>query len=182
MKRAGLILVDFQNDYFPGGRFPLPHAEAAVKQAGILLELARDKKIPLWHIRHIDNDPDATFFLPNTDGVEFHPIVTPLPHEKVIEKHYPNAFHETSLEKSVRSAGVELLFFCGAMSNMCIDSSVRAAFDLGFTCVVAQDACAASDLEFAGSAHEAKAVHEIFMAALASAYARVENRAEIDFK
>jgi len=62
---------------------------------------------------------------------------------------------------------------CGAMSHMCIDATTRAAFDLGFKCMVIQDACATRNLEFGGKTIAAEQVHGSFMAALGSAYAGV---------
>jgi nicotinamidase-related amidase len=56
---------------------------------------------------------------------------------------------------------------------MCIDATTRAAFDLGFNCVVIQDACATRNLEFGGKTIAAELVHGSFMAALGSVYARV---------
>ena len=60
---------------------------------------------------------------------------------------------------------------CGAMSHMCIDATTRAAFDLGFRCVVIDDACATRDLLYAERTLPAVDVHAAFMAALAVPYA-----------
>jgi nicotinamidase-related amidase len=59
------------------------------------------------------------------------------------------------------------------MSSMCVDATVRAAVDLGFTATVVHDACAAPDLEFAGRTIPGATVHGAFMAALGSSYARL---------
>ena len=56
---------------------------------------------------------------------------------------------------------------------MCIDATTRAAYDLGFDCIVAHDACAASNLEFYGHFTSALEVHCSFMAAVAFGYAKV---------
>jgi nicotinamidase-related amidase len=68
------------------------------------------------------------------------------------------------------------------MSHMCIDASARAAFDLGFHSVVAEDACATRDLEFKGRIIRAAEVHASFMAALSFPYARVISTEEIILK
>ena len=68
---------------------------------------------------------------------------------------------------------VEEVVICGAMTHMCIDTTVRAAFDLGFRCLVVSDACATRNLEFDGVAIGAPQVHAAFMAALSSAFAQV---------
>jgi nicotinamidase-related amidase len=65
------------------------------------------------------------------------------------------------------------------MSHMCIDATTRAAFDLGFTCIVAEDACATRDLDFRGKTIKAAEVHASFMAALSVPYAKVPSTREI---
>jgi nicotinamidase-related amidase len=59
------------------------------------------------------------------------------------------------------------------MSHMCIDSTTRAAADLGFRCTVVHDACATRDVEFEGDRVPADKVHSAYMSALAFAYAKV---------
>ncbi|MCU0590111.1 MAG: cysteine hydrolase [Desulfobacterales bacterium] len=171
--KIALILVDIQNDYFPGGKVPLDDAHAASVQAARLLGRFREKGWPVLHIRHLSIRPGATFFLPDTPGSEIHPSVAPREDEAVIVKHFPNSFRETSLLDQLREAGAASLVVCGAMSHMCIDATVRAASDLGFQCRVAQDACATHALTFGPDTVPAAKVHAAFMAALSAAYAEV---------
>jgi nicotinamidase-related amidase len=170
---TALVLIDMQNDYFPNGKMLLPGIAAAAAKAGQLLEACRRGKHMIFHVQHLAARPGATFFLPQTTGAEIHPMVAPCAGEAVIVKHHPNSFHETDLAQRLRQAGIGQLVIAGAMSHMCIDASVRAAVDLGFSCTVAADACATRDLEFQGLALPAAYVHGAFMAALAAAYARV---------
>ena len=123
------------------------NSEAAGLKARSLLEAFRKKNNPIIvHIRHISTREGATFFLPGTTGAEIHNCVFPLSDEKVIIKHFPNSFRDTELEEYLRKKNVDKITFCGMMSHMCIDATVRAAFDIGFTCTVADDACAARNL------------------------------------
>ena len=172
MKKA-LLLVDIQNDYFPGGKMALLGMETAAAQARALLAEFRRRQWPTCHIQHVSLRPGAPFFLPQTPGVEIHESITPLPGEIVIEKHFPNSFRDTGLPEILRTAQVEELVICGAMSHMCIDATTRAAVDLGFPCLVIHDACATRDLVFGETLIPARQVHAAFMAALASFYARV---------
>lgn len=171
--KTGLILVDIQNDYFPGGAMELVGILEAGTKAKELLSFFRENRRPTYHIQHISGQENATFFRPDTPGVEIHDDIKPFPDERVIPKHYPNSFRETGLLEELNKDGIKRLVICGAMSHMCIDATTRAAFDLGFNCVVIQDACATRNLEFGGKTIAAELVHGSFMAALGSVYAQI---------
>lgn len=109
--------------------------------------------------------------MPKTEGVEIHESVAPLNGEKIITKHFPNSFRDTDLEDYLHGNGVKKIYFCGMMSHMCIDATVRAAFDKGFTCIVADDACATRNLSHGGIDITSSNVHASYMAALGAVYA-----------
>ena len=171
--KTALVLVDIQNDYFPGGRMELSGMDAAGETARAVLSYFRDNNWPTVHIQHISMQKGATFFLPQTDGVKIHKSIAPLDQDTIIQKHYPNSFRETDLYDHLSGAGVKNLVICGAMSHMCIDATTRAAADLGFSNIVVHDACATRDLEFEGKTIPATEVHGSFMSALGMAYAKV---------
>jgi nicotinamidase-related amidase len=171
--KPALILVDIQQDYFPKGRMEVPGAIDATRNARSLLDHFRQSDLPIVHIQHISTRPGATFFLPDTGGIDIHETVKPLPNEVVIRKHFPNSFRDTDLEGHLLSQGIKDLVICGMMSQMCIDATTRAAFDKGYTCIVAHDACAARHLTFNGSEISANQVHGAYMAALGAVYAKV---------
>ena len=176
--KTALILVDIQNDYFPGGRMELIGTKEASEKAQEVLSFFRANQLPIFHIQHLATDKRASFFLPNTDGVEIHESVAPLPNEWVIQKNYPNSFRETQLLEKLKDGGAKRVVICGAMSHMCIDATTRAASDFGFECVVIHDACATRNLTFGNRTIPAEDVHGAFMSALASAYAKVLSASE----
>jgi nicotinamidase-related amidase len=178
MKKA-LLIVDIQNDYFPGGRMQLEGSEAASLRAGALLAAFRDRRLPVFHIQHVSVRPGATFFLPGTEGVKIHANVAPAGNEPVVQKHFPNAFRETSLLDSLRQGGIQELFIAGMMTHLCIDATTRAAADLGFKCFLAHDACATRALTFGDNRVPAEQVHYSFLSALSGAYATVQATAEL---
>ena len=157
--KSALILIDIQNDYFPGGAMELAGMTPAAARARELLAAFRQTRRPIFHVQHLAPGPDATFFRPGTPGVEINESVRPLPGEALVRKHYPNAFRDTALLEVLQGAGVEEVIICGAMSHMCIDASTRAAFDFGLTCTVIHDACATRDLAFQGLTIPAAQVH-----------------------
>jgi nicotinamidase-related amidase len=175
----GLLIIDIQNDYFPGGAHPLVEPEAAAANAARVLGAFRDAGEPVFHVQHVWDAPEATFMRPGTDGVEIHASVAPDGDETVIRKATPNSFAGTGLERELRGHGIDELVVAGMMSSMCVDATVRAAVDLGFTATVVHDACAAPDLEFGGQAIPGATVHGAFMAALGDGYATLTAAADL---
>jgi nicotinamidase-related amidase len=176
---TALVLIDLQNDYFPGGAMELVASEAAVAQARSLLDAFRTRGLPVFHIQHISKRPGATFFLPNTNGAEIHSAVAPSAGEPIVTKHFPSSFRETTLLENLRSAGASKLVFAGMMTHMCVDTTVRAATDLGFECQLAQDGCATKALQFSGNQVDAAQVQMAYLAALNGAFAKVQPAKDI---
>ena len=170
-----LLIIDVQNDYFPGGAHPLVGPEAAATAAARLLASHREAGQPVVHVQHVWDAPDAAFFAPGTAGVEIHPLVAPVGGEPVVVKAHPNSFLETDLDDRLRAAGADAdgVVIVGMMSSMCVDATVRAAADRGYSVTVAHDACAAPDLTFGDEVVPAAQVHAAFMAALGDSYAEV---------
>jgi nicotinamidase-related amidase len=175
----GLLIIDIQRDYFPGGLMPLVEPEAAADAARRVLDRFRADGAPVVHLKHVWEGEDAPFMRPGTDGVEIHESVAPAEGEPVIEKAAPNGFVGTSLESDLRAADVDELVVAGMMSSMCVDATVRAAAEKGFAVTVVHDACAAPDLEFEGAAIPGASVHGAFMAALGQGYAKVVPSSEL---
>ena len=176
--KTALILIDIQNDYFPGGKMELEAPLAAAQQAGRLLDLFRRQGWPTVHIQHIATRPDATFFLPDTAGLDFHEAIRPRPGEPVILKHFPNSFRETGLLEHLQGLNVEGLVICGMMTHMCVDATTRAAADFGYPVRLAADACATRALVYGETQVPAQHVHAAFLAALKS-YGKVMGTEEI---
>ena len=106
---SGLILVDIQNEYFPGGRLELAGIQQASINASALLVLFRDRGWPTFHVQHLAQQADAPLFTPGTPFAEIHQSVKPLPGEPLIQKHFPNSFHQTPLLEGLKARGVDLL-------------------------------------------------------------------------
>lgn len=170
---TALLLIDIQNDYFPGGKMELAGSLEASLRAREILSLFREKGLPVAHIQHLAARPGATFFLPDTEGVKIHQNLAPLPGETIIQKNYPNAFRDTPLLDHLRGRGVAKVVVCGMMTHMCVDATVRAAFDYGLEVTVVHDACATRALTFGDQTIPAVQVHGAFLAALGFVYAQI---------
>jgi nicotinamidase-related amidase len=176
---TALLLVDVQNDYFPGGAMEVVGAEAAGVQAGKLLAMFREHGRPVIHVQHIAKRAGATFFLPGTPGAEIHASVRPEGDEPIFQKHFPNSFRETALLDHLHQTKVSALVIAGMMTHMCIDSTTRAAADLGFACSLAHDACATRALSFSGVHVPAESVQAAYLAGLNGLFAKVRSVNEL---
>jgi nicotinamidase-related amidase len=179
MSKTALILVDIQNDYFEGGDWPVANMQAVADNAARLLGQARTQGDLVIHIRHEMSSEAAPFFKPGSTGAEINATVAPIGDELVIQKARPNSFAGTDLLDRLQRDGIEAVVICGAMSQMCIDATTRAAVDFGFQVSVAQDACGAKEMSFGGVSLTAEQVHAAFMAPLAMSYAQVVNTEDL---
>jgi nicotinamidase-related amidase len=176
---TALLIVDIQNDYFPGGAMEVVGARAAGAQAAKLLDVFREQARPVIHMQHIATRAGATFFLPGSLGAEIHEAVRPAAGEVVFQKHFPSSFRETPLLEHLRQARISALVIAGMMTHMCIDTTTRAAADLGFACSLAHDACATRALAFNGVQVAAESVQAAYLAGLNGLFAKVRSVNEL---
>ncbi|CAI8784608.1 cysteine hydrolase family protein [Chryseobacterium sp. IT-36CA2] len=176
MENTALLIIDVQNDYFPGGKMTLENAEQAGENAKKVLEYFRKNNLPVIHIQHISTNEEATFFLPNTEGAKIHSLVLPKENEKVMVKHFPNSFRETDLLNYLQSNKIKNLVITGMMTDVCVEATTRAAFDFGFQNTIIGDATATRNRELNGEVVKAAEVQRSILAgisALGNLYANV---------
>jgi nicotinamidase-related amidase len=175
---TALLLIDIQNDYFPGGNMELEGSLEASLRAREILASFRQKNLPVVHIQHVAARPGAIFFLPDTEGVKIHANVEPLPGEVIFQKNYPNSFRGTPLLDHLRDNKVDSVVVCGMMTHMCVDATVRAAFDYNLKVTVVHEACATRTLTFQNQTIPAAQVQAAFLSALSLLYARIVSTRE----
>lgn len=178
MDRA-LLVIDIQNDYFPGGNCELAGSLKAAENARKLIDAFRSRGSHVIYIQHLSLRPGATYLLPETLGASIHESVIPNAGEIVFQKNYPNSFRNTQLLEYLSERQLRQLYICGMMTHMCIDSTTRAACDLEFNCTVAHDACATKALTFGERTVPAESVHWSILSALNGMFAKVQSTDEI---
>ncbi len=122
MKKAFLV-IDLQNDYFEGGKFPLWNTEETLKNILNAIVVANEKNIPIIHIQHIA-DPKAgiaPFFNADTVGVSIKDeVLLATPNANIVVKHYADGFYQTNLEEILSGFGIEEIVLCGMMTQNCV--------------------------------------------------------------
>ncbi|MES2636797.1 MAG: cysteine hydrolase family protein [Pseudomonadota bacterium] len=171
LKDSALIIVDCQNTY-RRGVMKLSNVEPAILEAQKLLTMARDLKIPIIHIQHdagVGTPYDVT-----SDIGAISAEVAPKNGEAVVVKNYPNAFWHTDLEAKLKALGIENIVLAGFMTHMCINSTARGAFNLGFKPTIVASACATRSLTGPqGKVIEAQTMHDSALAAVRDLFAAV---------
>ncbi len=156
-KKTALLLIDIQMDYFEGGAFPMDSVqrEAAVACAAKVLASARATEHLVVHVRH--EGERSPFLRKGTPGTAIHPDVAPLDGELVVSKRHPNSFRQTALQEILQEHGIERLVVGGMIAWMCVQSTVRAAADLGYEVLLVPGMVASKGFTCMGIGLDAKA-------------------------
>lgn len=166
-----LLLIDWQEEY-RSGDLMLRDVEAAIGRAAEVLTRARAAGARIVHVAH-QGAPGERFDRTAPRG-GFVDDLAPLPGEAVVEKTAPSAFTHTNLAEVLDAGGRRPLVVMGAMTHMCVSSTLRVAAELGHVSCVVADACATRDLPLPnGEVVPADQVHAAHVAALGDRFARV---------
>ncbi len=177
MKQA-LIVIDMQYDNFTDSGMSDTQAVKFIAHTNRLIAHAKAKGMPVYIVEHISTRAGATLFLAETKGAQTHAGIDTTDTTRII-KHYPSSFRETSLQSLLDAEDITTLIISGAMTHMCIDTTVRAGNDLGYGITLVSDACFSKDLDFEGRSVVAADVHASYMAALRDGFCKVVNTADI---
>ena len=115
-----LLVIDLQNDYFPGGKFPLWNTDVVLKNVEGAIARASTQGVPVIHMQHIAKGV-APFFNEGTPGADIHPrVLGAAPNAPVVVKEFADGFEKTTLEEKLRKLGVTDLLVCGMMTQNCV--------------------------------------------------------------
>lgn len=118
-----LLLIDLQNDYFPGGAFSLWNTDAVLEAAEAAIDEAKARGVAIIHVQHIA-DPEAgmaPFFNEGTNGAQIHKrIRTAAPDAPIVVKHHADSFHQTTLAEELAKVGATELVIAGMMTQNCV--------------------------------------------------------------
>ncbi len=152
-RKAGLLIVDMQ-EFFLSPRSPAyrPQARAILGNVKGLVEGFRGSNRPVFFVRHAHQDPLKDGGLMSfwwkkvcVDATPWSKVAALLEAREgeILRKCRYSAFSQPDLEKLLRAGGIENLVVAGIMTNLCVESTVRAAFDAGFKVWTVLDATAA---------------------------------------
>ncbi|WP_300002587.1 hydrolase [uncultured Cedecea sp.] len=156
-KHRALVVIDLQEGILPFAGGPR-QANEVVDNAAALARKCRETGVPVFLVRvgwsadfiealkqPVDAPnpahalPDNWWQPPEALGQEESDIV-------VIKRQW-GAFYGTDLELQLRRRGIDTIILCGISTNIGVESTARHAWELGFSLVIAEDACSAGSTE-----------------------------------
>jgi nicotinamidase-related amidase len=143
MKKA-LLVIDLQNDYFPGGLFPLWNTDTTLANIKDAIGLAKEKGVEVIHIQHIANPKMgiAPFFNKGTKGADIHrEILAAAPEAPIVVKEFADSFVQTNLEQLLNERGVSELLVCGMMTQNCVTHTAISKSAEKYKCSILADCC-----------------------------------------
>jgi nicotinamidase-related amidase len=169
LSESALVLIDCQNTY-TRGPMELVGVQAALDQAAELLDRARSAGIPIIHVQH--DDGEGGLYDVRGENGAIVDQVAPRDGEPVVVKNFPNAFVGTDLQDRL-TGGPQNLLLAGFMTHMCVNSTARGAFNLGYAPTVVASATATRSLPGIGGDVSAESLQVASLAGIADLFAIV---------
>jgi ureidoacrylate peracid hydrolase len=163
-KRTTLLIIDMQKDFClegygaqKAGR-DLTAARQAIPKIRMLLDAARRHNVHIVHVgfwtlpdhasdsgpwlvqRRRSTASADNLCMADTPGAEFVDELAPAAGEAIVHKHRYSAFTGTNLDLLLRARGTRSLVITGVSTNACIESTLRAGFELDYYICVPPDA------------------------------------------
>lgn len=163
-KKKALIVIDVQNDFCHNqGAFAKKGVDLSFIQKNVIpkllsfIERWREFKLPIIFVKTIHNNwtnspswigrlggmaKEIPVCTPDSWGSEFYEV-EPEPEDCIVIKHRYSAFVGTDLNLILRSKGIETLLFTGTVTNVCVETTARDAFNHDFNVILVEDCCGA---------------------------------------
>jgi len=168
--RSALVVVDMQNDFVrQGAPQEVPDARATIPTIRALVDRFHALGRPVIFTRFLAGPQETLIWTwspelapprrscwpgvmrsyADLDGEREGPAVidelAPMPGDLVIDKYGYGAFHRTRLHDLLLAHGVDTVVVVGTVTQICVDETVRGAFEKGLRAVLVSDAVSSFD-------------------------------------
>ncbi len=163
---CAIIVVDMQHDYCSPGfyidqaGYDTKRLREPIERIQRVLSVARRSGLHVIYTRHghVPNSDQPNIIgqersvaappFPRTatqgePGWQIVPALLPHETDSIIEKSTCSAFVSGELDRFLRSKGIRHLALCGNTIDVCVHSTLRAAIDLDYECLLLADCCGA---------------------------------------
>lgn len=135
MQKTALLIIDVQNGMFLEN-YSVYKGEEQLRNLQSLIKKARLADVPVVYVQHNESEG----LVNGTYDWEIHPAISPEEGDLIIQKHTPDSFHETTLHDELKVKGIQDLIITGNQTEICIDTTCRRAFSLGYHVTLVKDA------------------------------------------
>lgn len=132
-----LLIIDMQQGLFRGLVSPCS-ADTVLANIRLLIANARHAQVPIFFARHVG--PDDSPFSAQGPLTQLIPELDVKEQDVVFTKRYPSCFRDTELLRELNHRGIKQLIIAGMKTEFCVDTTCRAAPELGFRTVLISDA------------------------------------------
>jgi nicotinamidase/pyrazinamidase len=153
---TALVIIDAQNDFFPGGALAVPHGDEIVAPLNHMIQHAVQNEWEIfasrdWHPEQSEHFKEwPVHCVQNTRGAEFSPkILLPREYPKfyIVSKGTGDASHDYSFFSAHPVVESRTLVVGGLALEYCVLETVKDAVSLGYSVVLVTDACRALSAE-----------------------------------
>jgi ureidoacrylate peracid hydrolase len=123
-------------------RIPIFYTQAVRESSGIDLLTRSHKILPKSREERIKKKPIC---VRETWDAEIVDEIKPSEGDHVVMKRRDSAFHDTEIGVWLRSLKIDTLIFCGIDTSICVETSLRDAFNIGYDVVLISDATASNN-------------------------------------
>lgn len=142
MDNIVLLIVDVQQALIEGKPYNI---EEVIVNIQALIAKARDKHVEVVYVRHDGGEEDD--LEKGTPGFEIYHEVAPIEGEQIFDKVFNSAFKETGLHKYLQCKNIKTIVLCGLQTEYCVDTTCKAAFELGYEIIIPQKVTSTFDNE-----------------------------------
>ncbi|WP_336883402.1 cysteine hydrolase family protein [Priestia koreensis] len=136
MDHSALIIIDVQVGMFLEEN-PVFEGEALLTKLEHLIEQARAVGMPIFYVQH--NAGTGRLLERGTENWSIYPRIAPTDQEAIIHKRTPDAFYETTLHEKLKQRNIRHVILTGIQSEVCVDTTCRSAFSLGYDVTLVSD-------------------------------------------
>jgi nicotinamidase-related amidase len=172
MKRA-LLVIDVQNEYFPGGLLPVSYPQGSMENILNVIETAQLNGVMVIVIQHTAPQPGSKTFVKDSWGWTLHDSIKNNGYDYLIEKNLPGSFTGTNLEDILKENGIDTVAISGYMTQMCCDTTARQAFHLGYSVEFLSDATGTLDISNYAGKVTAEELHRSILVTQAMRFSKV---------
>lgn len=185
-----LLIIDMQNGFVSkGGSYDLMGIDTAKYQGIIpnvrrLIQTCRSAKIPIFFTQAVREGTGIDLLtrthkiLPKSreERIRTRPIcvrgtwdadivdeITPTKQDHVVIKRRDSAFQDTEMEVWLRSFGIDTIIFSGIDTCICVESSLRDAFNHGYDVILISDATASMNKNYSSTTENIREYYGLVM-------------------